>query len=211
LSGEPGLAQRLAMPGMAFANLADAGQDLMPAAAEVALVATAGEKRRRDFFLGRHCAHLALERLGHPVAVLEIGARGAPAWPPGVTGSITHTKGYAAAIAAPVTVFAALGLDTERIGEISRELGKKLFRPEEQESLAGLGDDEWSRAATIIFSAKEAYYKACLGARDALRFHSLCVRLEADGFSVTEDAGRQAAGRFLVSGGLVLTLVAVPA
>ena len=50
--------------------------------------------------LGRACARAALANLGQGEAVIGIDEAGAPLWPAGVVGSITHTKGYAAALVA---------------------------------------------------------------------------------------------------------------
>jgi 4'-phosphopantetheinyl transferase EntD len=210
LNAEPALVGRLALPGMAFADLADGGQDLPLPPVEAAHVARAGEKRRRDFAMGRSCGRLALDRLGAGAGAIAIGTRGAPLWPPGVSGSITHTQGYAAAVVARNTAFTAIGIDAEHVGDMSPALEGKLFQPGERAALDRLGADR-ARGAAILFSAKEAYYKACLGQAGALEFQSLCVTPGPEGFSVRDKAGGAAAGRFLVVDDLVLTLVAVAA
>ena len=64
---------------------------------EAALVGKAVERRRREFTTGRACARRALCLLGAPVGPLLHGQRGAPMWPTGVVGSITHCDGYRAA------------------------------------------------------------------------------------------------------------------
>ncbi len=46
-------------------------------AREAAIVAAAGEKRRRDFALGRFCAHAALTQLGRPHDMVGSGRDGA--------------------------------------------------------------------------------------------------------------------------------------
>jgi 4'-phosphopantetheinyl transferase EntD len=211
VSGEPGLVARLALPGMAWADIADHGQDLPMSVDEAPYIARAGEKRRRDFVLGRSCARKALDRLGLAVDAIAMGPRGEPLWPEGFVGSITHTQGYAAAAAAPRSAFAAIGIDAERLDGVSADIGRKLFRPEELDALAGLDDTAWRRAAATMFSAKEAYYKACLAHAGALEWRRLCVTLGPDGFSVSQEDGRQAAGRFAVADGMVLTLVGISA
>ncbi len=202
---------RLALSGMAVADIADKGQELALPPQEGAHVAAAGEKRRRDFMLGRHCAHAALKRLGEAVPAIAVGDRGAPLWPAGIVGSITHTGGYAASVVARNTDFVALGLDAEQAAGVTPNLYGKLFRPEERAMLAGLGETERHHMAAILFSAKEAFYKACLAADGPLQFQALQVLLRADGFVVSSETGLTASGRYLVDDGRVVTLVGVPA
>ncbi|NDZ87966.1 4'-phosphopantetheinyl transferase, partial [Streptomyces sp. SID10115] len=58
--------------------------------AEEAVVANAVDKRRKEFTTVRHCARTALARIGVPAAPILPGHRGAPGWPDGVVGSMTH-------------------------------------------------------------------------------------------------------------------------
>ncbi|MEV5463347.1 hypothetical protein AB0L17_35085 [Streptomyces cellulosae] len=68
--------------------------------AESGIVAGAVGKRRREFATVRWCARRALTDLGiAPVPILT-GEGGAPAWPDGVVGSMTHCDGYRAAAVA---------------------------------------------------------------------------------------------------------------
>ncbi len=76
---------------------------------EEAVIANAVDKRRREFATARACARTALAKLGVPAAPIVPGSRGAPQWPPGVVGSITHCAGYRASAV-------ALGRDVVTIG-----------------------------------------------------------------------------------------------
>nr|WP_284287855.1 hypothetical protein [Angustibacter aerolatus] len=58
-------------------------------------------------------ARQALRSLGVAPAPLPRGERGAPAWPLGVVGSITHCDGYRGAAVAAATECAAVGVDAE--------------------------------------------------------------------------------------------------
>ena len=60
--------------------------------AEEAVIADAVDRRRREFATARACARAALAKLGVPAAPIVPGSRGAPQWPPGVVGSITHCR-----------------------------------------------------------------------------------------------------------------------
>ena len=104
------------------------------------------------------CARAALAELGHGDAVIAKGDDGAPVWPSGIVGSITHTNGYAAALVGENRHFAGLGIDAERAGGVTPDLWPRLFTAAEQETLRAQIDPLGS--ATLFFSAKEASYKA---------------------------------------------------
>ena len=63
---------------------------------EERVVANAVAARRRDYTTVRTCARACLERLGYPPVPILPGVGGAPSWPAGVQGSMTHCIGYAA-------------------------------------------------------------------------------------------------------------------
>src|SRR4051812_40738925 len=60
---------------------------------ELSTISRAGEKRRAEFRSVRGCARIALPRFGLARPPLLPDAAGAPAWPPGVVGSMTHCAG----------------------------------------------------------------------------------------------------------------------
>jgi 4'-phosphopantetheinyl transferase EntD len=153
-----GLIARLLMPGLSGAEIWDQEQVIALHPEEEIHVARAGEKRRRDFALGRTCARTALAGLGHGEAVIAKGDDGAPLWPDGITGSITHTQGYAAALVGESRNFAGIGIDAERAGGVTRDLWPRLFSRAEQAQIAVHSDP--LLIATLLFSAKEASYKA---------------------------------------------------
>jgi 4'-phosphopantetheinyl transferase EntD len=177
-----GLISRLLVPGMFGAELWDYGQQVVIRPDENVHVLGSGEKRRRDFALGRACARAALAGLGHGDAVIAKGDDGAPIWPAGIVGAITHTKGYAAALVGEACNFPNIGIDAERAGGVTEDLWPRLFTYAEQETLRSHSDP--MLAATMFFSAKEASYKA--GAlKGALAFREIAVSLNGSGFVVT--------------------------
>jgi enterobactin synthetase component D / holo-[acyl-carrier protein] synthase len=126
---------------------------------EAQSVARAVAKRAHEFAAGRHCAHLALERLGVPPAPLRAAPDRRPLWPAGVVGSITHTRGFCAAAAARTERLIALGIDTELADAVGAELRPNICTPAELAWLDALPSAQQGSAATLIFCAKEAFYK----------------------------------------------------
>ncbi len=141
------------LPGTAIAMAAV--DDYRPAliGVEGSELAQMAETRQLGFSSGRHCAHKVLELLG--LGATAIGRRGRlPVWPEHAAGSITHSRKIAAAVAS--THFNSVGVDVEETTPVERKLYPRLFTGAEQQLLANCGFD----AAALLFSAKEAGYKA---------------------------------------------------
>ncbi|MFN3216726.1 MAG: 4'-phosphopantetheinyl transferase [Acidimicrobiales bacterium] len=126
---------------------------------ERALVASVAPGRFRDFVLGRRCARLAVEGLGLEPAPILVGERRQPLWPAGVVGAITHTEGYVAAAVARADEVASIGIDAEADERLPDGVERRIVRPDEQR-LLGLDDVGVTAVDRLIFSAKEAVYKA---------------------------------------------------
>lgn len=203
----------LAPPGTVLIPILDRGQPVALHPLEAELVARAGDKRRRDFALGRACARAALATLEFPEAPIGRAESGAPLWPPGVVGSITHTRGFAAALVGRGSEFQALGIDAERSEAMDETLAPRLFVPSELALLSALDAPRRREMATLLFSAKEAYYKLVhplTGRR--LDFRRLEIVPGASGFTarqLREPDGwaEPIAGRFAVMDGLVVTVI----
>ena len=153
------LIESLCPAGVAAAELRTPGNPALLHPEEAQSIAHAIAKRAREFAAGRHCAHLALERLGVPPAPLRAAPDRRPLWPSGVVGSITHTQGFCAAAAARTERLIALGIDTELAGAVSAELRPSICTPGELAWLDTLPLTQQGSAATLIFCAKEAFYK----------------------------------------------------
>jgi 4'-phosphopantetheinyl transferase EntD len=185
-------------------------------------VRSAVAKRRDEFVAGRACARLALERLGVAPLAIPSGERGAPRWPVGFVGSITHCAGYCAAAVARDEELLTIGIDAEPHGPLPERVLGDIARAEEMDEIAALG----SRAPTVrwdrlLFSAKESVFKAWYPlARSWLGFEDCRLAVDPAGgsFRVTllggEPASAHAAlngaqGRWVVRDELVLTALAV--
>jgi 4'-phosphopantetheinyl transferase EntD len=149
-------------PGVAAAELSTA----LPAAAAVPVweeerlsIAHAIPERVAEFTAGRLCAHRAIAKLRADDAALPAGEDRAPLWPAGLTGSITHGGGLAAAVVARTEVCRALGLDAEARSEVSAELWPEFCTAPEMQRLGTLAAAQRGWAATLCFAVKEAFYK----------------------------------------------------
>lgn len=113
-------------------------------------------KRRSEFLAGRICAALALRAAGQPT---EVGRDGrAPIWPPGVVGSISHSDQRAMAVVS--LTHSAIGVDCETImtDALAQKLQAEIVGP--TETLLRPIDMPFASFLTVVFSAKEAVYKA---------------------------------------------------
>ncbi|HEX2316656.1 MAG TPA: 4'-phosphopantetheinyl transferase superfamily protein [Thermomonospora sp.] len=182
---------------------------------EEAVIARAVDKRRREFTTVRDCARRALAELGLPPAPILPGERGAPQWPAGVVGSMTHCEGYRAAAVARSGDVRALGIDAEPHGPLPDGVLDAVSLPTELGRLSGLRaaapDVHWDR---LLFSAKESVYKAWFPLTgEWLGFEDADVALLPDGtFSARILLGRPGrptgfTGRWLVADGVAATAV----
>ncbi|MEU3722483.1 4'-phosphopantetheinyl transferase superfamily protein [Streptomyces sp. NPDC031705] len=201
---------------------------------ERALAAGMGAARRREFATVRHCARRAGLRIGVPPAPLLTGPRGAPRWPDGVVGSLTHCRGYRAAALARAGDARAIGIDAEPHRALPDGMLDRIALPEERAEQRGLRALDagvcWDR---LLFCAKEAVYKVWSPLTRAwLGFHEASVSIApataapaagttAGTFRVRllkappdGAAGRVPPvleGRWIASGQLLLTAIVVPA
>jgi 4'-phosphopantetheinyl transferase EntD len=191
---------------------------------EQAAVGNAVEKRRREFVTARACAREALALLGLPAQPIPAGPRGEPVWPAGVVGSITHCAGYRACAVAPASELLTIGVDAEADLALPEGLLGDIALPEERrwlEEAASMEPDvSWDR---LLFSVKESVYKAWFPlTRSWLGFEDAEVTIDASsgtfsasllvpGPTLGERKLDGFTGRWIASGGLLLSAVAVPA
>src|SRR6185295_10925222 len=109
-------------------DIADA--PLYPEEKEV--IERAVEKRRREFRTGRACARAALAKLGVEARAIPSGPKGAPQWPAGIAGSITHCDGYRACAVAHQADLVSIGIDAEPDAPLPEGLLADIALPEER-------------------------------------------------------------------------------
>lgn len=128
-------------------------------AKEEAAIVTALEKRQREYRAGRHCAAAALAQLGIENFPLLNDQQRAPKWPENIVGSLTHCENFCCAVATNDPQISSLGIDAEPLKPLPEETTPLICNKTELSQLlaSNLKEAYW---ATVIFSAKEAFYKA---------------------------------------------------
>jgi 4'-phosphopantetheinyl transferase EntD len=223
------LTRSLFPEGVRAAEMRGPADPALLSADERRCVERAAPKRVQEFAAGRLCAHRALAELGiHHFALLSAPDR-LPLWPAAAIGSISHTQGYCAAVVGLRAQFAGLGLDTESSSAVGTELWSQICTEWELEQLQGLPTPWRVRAASLIFSAKEAFYK-CQYPITAEWLEFADIRIEPESWQLDEgryevhharplqlqsDSYQSMHGRFrfhdgLVSAGFALVGLVVP-
>jgi enterobactin synthetase component D len=124
--------------------------------------------RQLEFALGRAVAATALRQAGAGPSVDPLGCGvprapdGAPIWPVGWVGSISHSKSWVAAAVAPESAWRGLGIDVEELaaGESVDAIDAVCLNAAERRLARG-GGLAPATARLLMFSAKESLYK-CL-------------------------------------------------
>jgi 4'-phosphopantetheinyl transferase EntD len=164
--------------GVVAADLRAPGDPALLLPAEARYLGRAVPKRAREFAAGRLCARRALAEFGIVDVAIEVADDRQPIWPDSMVGSITHTAGFSAAVVAERRMVGALGLDSEVIGDVNAEIWPRVGVPAETAWLRTLPASQHPAAMTLIFSAKEAFYKCQYPlTRERLDFQD--VRVEA--------------------------------
>jgi 4'-phosphopantetheinyl transferase EntD len=144
--------------GLAYSEVYSDPPGLTPLPEEEPLIAKSVAKRRNEFITVRHCARIALGKLGLPPVPILKGEKGEPCWPDGVVGSLTHCAGYRGAVVGRTEAVRSVGIDAEPHDVLPDGVLNAISLPEERHEMAALPEGlHWDR---ILFCAKEATYKA---------------------------------------------------
>jgi 4'-phosphopantetheinyl transferase EntD len=189
------------------------------AAQDEANVRNASPKRRDEFAAGRLCAAAALQALGSHSLRVDREEGGAPIWPPGVCGSISHNDDVAAAVVCRAEEVRAIGVDIEKVGSVEPVLWTMLFSEAEHRQLAAADPRTQDVLATTMFTAKEAFYKAQWPiTREWLDFLDVEIEVSGCAFAVLPRQRRSwtwrldesQSGLFAVTGDTVAAIVLAP-
>jgi 4'-phosphopantetheinyl transferase EntD len=211
-------------PGAVAAELRGPGDAKLLLPAEANCLGRAVPKRIQEFAAGRLCARRALAEFGMVDFPIEAAADRQPIWPDSMIGSITHTAGFCAAVVAERRCCAGLGIDSEVIGDVNVEIWYRICVPLESEWVHSLPASEQAAAVTLIFSAKEAFYKCWYPlAHERLNFHDVAVQAawNASGgpfriratrsIAMPAPAAMPMAGRYLCHENLLTAGIGMPA
>ena len=200
-------------------EIESASGDLFPEEAES--IRSAVPKRQREFLAGRVFARRALAVAGFPPRSLPSNRDRTPAWPPGAVGSIAHSDRYCGAAVASSAEIAAIGIDIEETSRFEIEFLRLICTPAEREFLVPLASARRRALGTVMFSAKEAFFKCQYTLTGALLgFMAVEIQLDepAGEFVIRPCAMvdrlrrfQRARGRFQVRDGVVSTAIALSA
>ena len=127
---------------------------------EAPAMARATPARQAEFAAGRAAARAAMRAVGMVPYAIPMGSDRAPVWPAGVVGSISHSNGLCIAVAARARALSGLGIDIEPLDPLPEELWPDVLTPADRDWLMTQDADLRGGYARMIFSAKEATYKA---------------------------------------------------
>ena len=157
--------------------------------------------RKLDFLAGRRAAHLALKRLGIEAPFpIPKGKHGEPIWPSEVVGSISHCRTHCLCVVAPSPPYQLIGCDIEDATRMNQRLAQRILSEAEKNTYR-MPQDLY---ATIIFCAKEAFYKLQHPRhRKSLSFKDIRVKLLPEDKKVIIDSFIKAEGFYQIDNQLV--------
>lgn len=185
---------------------------------EQSLVSHSVDTRKAEFGDARWCAHQALHELGFEASTPILrGERGMPLWPEGFVGSMTHTHGFRAAVAAPTTAVRSMGLDAELAQPLPPEVIPMIARSGEVTQIDKMRSSGLECADRLLFCAKEATYKAWFPMTHRwLGFEQAEIDLREDGTLISYLLARPTpvpfiTGRWIIRDGYVIVSTVVEA
>lgn len=187
----------------------DPGLLLTEAGIEVALCSVPSDYAGKSAAV-RACAAARLAAHGVTGAVIGRAADGAPLWPAGWVGSLTHATARGAVALARREHVRAVGIDLENPARMHRRLWAHVLAPAELAAVTKVAANNAASEAhaeaaanaraAAVFSAKEAIYKALAPLHSALGlatpgFHDVTLRWAGDADNGTSFPGTDARTR----------------
>lgn len=194
------------------------GHDFWPG--ESRALARATPARQAEFAAGRAAARLAFRAIGMVPYAIPMGVDRAPVWPNGIVGSITHHEGRCMAVIARRSALAGLGLDLAALDPLAEDLWPTVLTEPDRTWLTTQDKSLRGGYAQVIFSAKEAAYKALYPqSRQVVGFDAMDIvpDLSRNRFTAVLRipfgpfrAGSTLQGQVFCRDGLICTLMALP-
>lgn len=179
-------------------------EPLVPGLVRVAETREDLTDRDSQFAAGRR---LVAELVGGPHVDVPRGARGAPMWPTGVVGSITHTRRYAAVAVAASVDAVSIGIDAEPIMPLAAETIAVVTNSAE---LVRITPACGELAGLVAFVAKEAVFKAWWPVHGReLDFSEVALSVGGPGLLVARHPEGEWDVRWAVAEGMALAAVVV--
>lgn len=170
--------------------------------------------RRRDAELaaGRVCARRALERLGEGKVVVGIEPDGAPAWPQGIVGAISHSGGFAVAAVARSSELDGVGVDLMAVRRLADGCANLFCASSELQWLERPSEADRPHRILVLFSAKESVQKCArhlLAQLPDMQVIEVNISPGPERFTARVDglSGMDWAGRYAVEAGLLFSAV----
>ena len=184
--------------------------------AERTYLENVSQNRKREFIAGRFGAHEAMVLANVSPEHIQIGGKGEPIWPSNIVGSITHSHGYAAAAVARKSDIVSLGLDAEIDEPLSSRVLRRISNVQEQEWVENVGGTLVQHPGKVLFSAKEATYKAWYPiTQEWLGFKEVLINFHDQGNTFTvhiQKNGpiREMHGKYTIRKDVIVTAIEVP-
>ncbi len=186
---------------------------------EGAALKAAVPRRVAEFHAGRAAARAAMSELGLLPRPVPMGPDRAPIWPEGVAGSISHTAQVCVAAVGRSADWAGIGIDLEPAEPLDPLLVGEICNRAERTWLGTQPAAERGLMAKLIFSAKEAAYKAQYPvSRKLFGFDVIEVRLDRENSRFTAEfkveqgpfaVGSTLRGAYAHAAGVLVTGVAL--
>jgi len=136
---------------------------------------------------------------------------GVPLFPKDLAGSLSHKDALCIAVVARKVEFRSVGVDMERVESLAPDILRRFIRKDEESFIHNSGL-AFPIAATVLWAAKEAFYK-CIYPELRVKFGFLDIRVQCHGnalsvdSSVSLDVGSsvicgefQSSGRYIFAG-----------
>ncbi len=126
---------------------------------EKVIVEKAVSKRICEFTAGRVSARQLLNDFGYFDFPILSGKDRSPIWPREIAGSISHTADFCLVALGRKHEIYSIGIDVEQRYRLKKSLWRILFNENEKNQLNQYHENERQDFATLIFSAKESFFK----------------------------------------------------